>query len=266
MRGTRLIGVVGTLSLCLFGSASHAQGNGDGVYWHTDPGVKSCSMVIDPSLTQAQWSKFTRQASAIVSFKSLGPAETLGKMHFKIAIDHSSSPVDQHDPAWINTFTHPSTRNCPLGDVIRIPTIRAEMGVADNIDVGGYWTTAPDANYGLVGGELKYGFLQHSEKLPSVAVRTSASILTGVPDFNMTIYGVDLLASKKIRVVTPYVGFREILSIGTETTSKVDLDRETIPITQGYAGVVYSLWKVRLAAEYNVSFVNTLTFAVAFSS
>ena len=66
-------------------------------------------------------------------------------------------------------------------------------------------------------------------------------------------------------VFTPYVGVRESLSIGTETTSKVDLDRESIAITQGYAGAVCSIWKFSLAAEYDVSFVNTLAFAVGFS-
>ena len=84
-------------------------------------------------------------------------------MNFLIAIDKASTPVDQHDLAWINTFTHPD-EDCPLGDAIIVPTIRASMGVSDNMDVGGYWTTAPSANYGMVGGEFKYAFLQESEK------------------------------------------------------------------------------------------------------
>jgi len=264
MRSKPIKGTVISSVLFLFVSVSHAQHQDSNVYWHIDPNVKTCSMVIDPSLTQDQWHRFTEQAGAIVSFKSLASAKTLGKMNFNIAIDKSSTPVDQHDLAWINTFTHPD-ENCPLGDAISLPTIRASMGVSDNMDIGGYWTTAPGANYGAVGGEFKYAFLQESEKFPAAAARASVSMLTGVSDFNFNIYSVDLMASKKIVMLTPYVGIKESLAIATETTSKVDLNKESVYFTQGYAGVVYSVWMLSLAAEYNVSSVNTFAFAIGFN-
>ncbi len=262
MKRMRFVGMASSLVLFLFLPVTHARADGGDVYWRTNPYVKSCSMVIDPSLTQGQWGRFVRQASAIVSSKSLGSAETLGRMHFKVGITASNTPVDQHDLAWINTFTHPSYRNCPLGDDIRIPTIRAAMGITDRLDAGAFWTTAPDANYGLVGAELKYAFVKNVPNLPAAAVRASTTILTGVPDFNISIYSVDLIASKRVAVFTPYVGFKQSLAVGTETTSKVDLDRESIGIAQGYAGVAYSVWKVSLAAEYNFSAVNTLALSL----
>ncbi len=264
MRSKQLYGIVISLVLFLFAAVSYAQSTGSNIYWHIDPNVKTCSMVINSSLTQAQWHKFTEQTGAMVSFKSLAPAKTLGKMNFNIAINNSYTPVNQHDPAWINTFTHPDA-DCPLGDVISIPTIRASMGVSDNMDVGGYWTTAPGANYGLAGGEFKYAFLQESEKYPAAAVRASVSMLTGVPDFNMNIYSVDLIASKKIAILTPYIGFKQSLAVGTETTSKVDLAKESVLIAQGYAGVAYSIWALNMAAEYNVSTVNTFAFVIGFN-
>lgn len=263
MRNKLLSATVASLISFLFVSVSQAQSAGDDVYWHIDPSVKTCSMVIDPSLTQAQWHRFTKQVGAIASFKLLASAKPLGKMNFNIAIDDAFTPVDQHDLAWINTFTHPD-ENCPLGDVITFPTIRASMGVSDNTDVGGYWTTAPGANYGMVGAEVKYAFLRESEKLPAAAVRASASILTGVPDFNVGVYGVDLIASKSVAMLTPYVGFRESLGVATETTSKVALDTERVLIAQGYAGIAYTVWTFSLAAEYNVSFVNTFALTVGF--
>ena len=264
MRSKLINRTVMSLVLFLFVSISNAQNDHSDVYWHIDPDVKDCSMVIDPSLTQDQWHKFTKQAGGIVYFKSLASAKTLGKLHFNIANDKSSTPVDQHDLAWINSFTHPD-ENCPLGDAITIPTIRASMGVSDDMDVGAYWTTAPKANYGVVGGEFKYAFLQESKKFPAAAARASVSILTGVSDFNFSIYSVDLLASKKIAMLTPYAGIKQSLAIATETTSKVNLNKESIYITQGYAGVVYSVWMLNLAAEYNVSFVNTFAFAIGFN-
>ncbi len=257
-----LLSLLMTLLLLLFTYAAYAAEGG--VYWHIDPAVETCSMVIDPSLTQDQWHRFTEQIGAILSFKSLASADTLGKMNFYIGIDDSYTPVNQHDPAWINTFTHPD-EDCPLGDAISYPTIRARIGVSDDLDIGAYWTTAPHSNYGGVGVELKYAFQKESEKRPAAAVRASASILTGVPDFDMNVYSLELMTSKKIAMITPYAGFRESLAVGTVTTSKVNLHRENVLIPQGYLGVSCSLWRLNLAAEYNISTVNTFAVAIGFN-
>jgi hypothetical protein len=245
-------------------AASYAHDHSGDVYWHIDPSVKSCSMIIDPALTQVQWKTFVKQVGAITAFKSLSSAEPLGRMNFRVGIEYASTPIAQRNSAWVNTFAHPDA-DCPLGDAIVIPTIRASMGLTENMDIGAYWTTAPNANYGMVGGEVKYAFLRESEKLPAAAVRGSVMILTGVQDFDLNIYSVDLLASKRISVFVPYVGLRESLSIGTETTSKVNLAQEKVLVTQGYAGVSFSIWMLNLAAEYNISNVNTLAFIVGFT-
>lgn len=261
MRSARIYCAVTLWVLLLFAPATHAESHGDDVYWHIDPSVESCSMVIDSSLTQGQWHDFVTEASAIVSFKSLAPARTQGKGNFYLAIDDGYTPVDQHSLAWINTFTHPDA-DCPLGDVITVPTIRASIGVSDRVDLGGYWTTAPGANYGAVGGAVKYAFLQKAPDDLTAAVRASFSLLTGVPDFNLNIYSIEVMASKRIAVLVPYAGLRENFVFGTETTSKVDLQRERLALTQGYAGAVCYIWKFSVAAEYNVASVNTLALAV----
>ncbi len=261
MRGKRLGGFAIALVSLLIASPSYSQ-DGD-VYWRIDPHVKTCSMVIDPSLTQAQWGTYTRQVGAIASFKSLASAEPLGTGNFTLGIDRSSTPVDQHDPAWINTFTHPDA-SCPLGDQVSIPTLRARVGVSSRMDVGGFWSAAPRANYGLVGGELKYSFLRESAKVPAAAVSASVAVLTGVPDYDLGVYAVGLAASKRIAMFTPYLGVRQGLIVGTETTAKVDLNTERLPLTQGFVGAACSVWKLGLAAEFDLAEVNTLTFAIAF--
>lgn len=252
------------LSLFLYTSALYGQNNND-VYWHTDASVKTCSMVIDPALTQHQWKKFTREAGEISSPKSMSSAESTGKKHFIITIERSSTQVDQHDPAWINTFTHPD-QTCPLGDKISVIDLRARFGISNKIDLGAVWTTAPGANYGMLGCDIKYAFLQENKNRPAAAVRVSYIALTGVPDFNLGTAGVDLLASKKIKGVSPYIGIRESLITGTETTSKVELNKESLLVTQGFIGVSFSIWKINLAAEYNISDVNTFSLAIGFRS
>ncbi|HET9952750.1 MAG TPA: hypothetical protein VFS09_13255 [Candidatus Eisenbacteria bacterium] len=261
MRTPRPFRFVVALLPLLVASTSDAQtGDGD-VYWHTDPSVETCSMAIDPALTQAQWATFTRQAGAMISFKSLASAEPLGKGRFSFGVDYSVTPIDQRDPAWINTFTHPDA-DCPLGDQIEIPSLRARVGVSSRMDVGGYWTTAPGANYGELGGEFRYALRTESERGPAAAVSASFTTLTGVPDFNFNVYSVGMSASKRFAAFIPYLGVRENLAIGTETTDKVTLDQESIPITQGFIGLGYSVWKLGVAAEYNISEVNTLSVVI----
>jgi len=259
-----LFATVVSWPLWLCASASQAQGDSPDVYWHIDPNVKTCSMVIDPSLTQAQWHRFTQQVGALSSFKALATAKPLGRMNFHVALDYASTPVDQHDLAWINTFTHPDVE-CPLGDAIALPTVRARVGVSDHVDVGGYWTTAPRANYGLVGAELQYSFMQESKNSPAAAARASVTVLTGVPDFNLSIYSLDALASRRVAMVTPYAGIRTSLAVGTETTPKVNLSTERVQIMQGFAGLTYSFWMLDLAAEYDISTVNTFALAIGHS-
>lgn len=260
MNGKCLIGAAAAVAIVLSATASQARVDDHDVYWRIDPSVKTCSMVIDPSLTQSQWHKFAKEAGAILSLKSLASAQALGKGNFILGATSSSTPVDQHDLGWVNTFVHPD-EDCPLGDAVKFPTARARVGVSDHLDVGGYWTTAPDANYGGVGGEIKYAFVQESENRPAAAVRGSFSLLTGVPDFNLGVYSIDLTLGKRVARFAPYIGLRESLIVGTETTSKVELDRETVVQTQGYGGMSFSVWIFDLAAEYDVSSVNT--FAVA---
>lgn len=258
---TKLINSTATaFFMVAFVSASYAQGNSSDVYWRIDPNVKDCSMVIDPSLTQAQWKTFVQQVGPLASFKSLASAEPLGALNFNVGLDFGRTPVDQRNLAWINTFTHPDA-DCPLGDAIAFPTIRARMGVSDKTDIGAYWITSPEANYGMVGGEVKYQLSKESETLPATAVRGSVTFLTGVSDFDLNVYGVDLIASKKITVFTPYVGLRGGLVTGSLTTSKVNLGNENLFFAQGFAGVSCSIWNFNLAAEYNVSHVNTFAMA-----
>jgi len=264
MKSNRLNGTAVALISVLVVAVPRVQSHAGDVYWHIDPNVESCSMVMDPALTQDQWHRFAEQAGAMVTFKSMASATTLGKMNFRVSIDASRTPVDQHDPAWINTFTHPD-EDCPLGDVISIPTLRAAMGVSDRMDIGGFWTTAPRANYGMAGGEIKYGLLRESDRYPAAAVRASAVFLTGVPDFDLNIYSLDVTASKTFTRLSPYVGFRSSFIMGTENTSKVDLKDERFGISQGYAGAVYTLWSFSLAAEYDIGPVNTLQFALGFN-
>ena len=121
-------------------------------------------MVIDPSLTQAQWEKYTREVSAISSFKSLASAEPLGKLNFTVGITTRPHP-------WISTILPGSTplrirmRTVPWGTRSRFPRFGQGWGFPARWMWAAIGRQRLGANYGIVGGEFKYAFLRESAKV-----------------------------------------------------------------------------------------------------
>jgi hypothetical protein len=81
----------------------------------------------------------------------------------------------------------------------------------------------------------------------------------------MTVYGVDLLASREYPVysdwisVMPYAGVSTYLSRTHEKSNVVALQDENVVGVQGMLGIGAQISSVRLAAEYNVAAVSTFS-------
>jgi hypothetical protein len=97
-----------------------------------------------------------------------------------------------------------------------------------------------------------------------VAVSATLAKLTGVPDFDVDVYGLGVLTSKRFAWLNPYLGIRQSLAIGRETTAKVDLKTERVPVAQGIIGAGYSIWRLGIVAEYDLSTVNTFGLVLGF--
>ncbi|NUO81356.1 hypothetical protein HUU05_14860 [candidate division KSB1 bacterium] len=242
--------------LC-FIAISHAQ------ELHVNHDLKSCSIELDPSLTQGQFHKFTREAAQVFTFKLMSPAEPLGAKKFQVGIDYSITKINDADPAWNNTFSHPHETHY-LGDQLAFPKLFARMGMSDRIDVGFYFTKNPEANYGFMGGEMKYALFMQPEKPWAMAVRTTYVTLLGVEDLNFHLLGADLSASKKIGRLTPYCGIGANLARAIETTSKVNLHNETVLTPRGIIGGQLSLSFFTVTAEMDVAAVSTLSLRTGF--
>jgi hypothetical protein len=244
------------VALC-FISITHAQ------ELHVNHDIKSCSIELDPSLTQSQFHKFTREAAQVFTFKLMSPAEPLGAKKFQVGLDYSTTSINDADPAWNNTFSHPHGEHY-LGDQLAFPKLFARMGVTDRIDVGFYFTKNPEANYGFMGGEIKYALFLKPQKPFAMAVRATYATLLGVEDMNFHLWGVDLSASKKIGILTPYLGIGANLSHAIETTSKVNLHNETVLTPRGIIGTQLSLSFFSLTAEMDVAAVSTFSLRTGF--
>lgn len=220
--------------------------------------LTTCDIELSPNLTQDEWNEFTRQFGHIIYFNPMASAKPLGTKHFDITLDYKFTPIDQTIGAWNNTFHHPDSTHY-LGDAIAFPGLHARMGVSEKVDVGIYFSHAGPfgGHYGFIGGEVKYAFLNDTEKGLAASVRGSYMQLISVKDFNFSNYGLDVSASKTIGKFTPYVGVAGTLSHSKEVTEKVNLSNENVFDARAIAGIEFKTKVLNLGAEIDVSELTT---------
>lgn len=260
--------LAGLLVLAAAQNTVFAHG-GKNVKLHVNPRWKECSIQLDPALTQHAWREFTREAGLVAYFRPLTDARPMGAGNFEISALQWGTALDDTKDAWNDTFVHPdSTHWLKDGSRLAFPGITFRAGITDDLDAGAYFTKNPGSNYGFWGGQVQYNVVNDAEAKWAASARLGFVSLYGPEDLNLTVYGIDLLASKEFAVhsdwisVAPYAGISTYLSTSHETTEAVDLKDERVVGVQGSLGVVAHVALVRLAAEYNVAAVNTLSFKV----
>ena len=261
MKGTGPAGLKATLALALLAPQLSAQ------VLHVNDRWEDCAIVIDPALTQGAWHQFVEEAGLVTYFRPLASAKPLGPGRFDVAVLTSFTRIDDADPAWNDTFSHPDPEHWLFdGSALPIPGLMARVGVTDRVDVGAYVTKAFGANYGIVGAQLQYNLLNDSVRNLAGAGRVSATSLYGPDDMNVSTYGLDLLLSKDFSRFSPYAGISGYLARGHEKTSKVDLEDENVFGAQATVGVAASVSVLRLGAEVNLAKVPGYSFKVAIGS
>lgn len=260
------------LTLALLPSMSFAHGGGKKVKLHVNPKWKQCSFQLDSSLTQHAWREFTQEAGLVAYFRPLSDARPLGVGNYEVSILQWTTGIDESKDAWNNTFVHPdSTHWLTGGEPLVFPGLMFRTGVTERLDVGAYWTRSPGANYGFWGGHVQYNLANETSGMLTAATRLSFISLYGPKDLDLTVYGADVLVSKKFAVwkrfasISPYVGASVYLSDAHEKTAAVDLHDETVVGLQGMVGAVAQISIARLAVEYNMARIRSLSFKIGVS-
>jgi hypothetical protein len=196
----------------------------------------------------------------------------MGKGKFEVSVLQWQTNIDDHDAAWNDTFVHPdSTHWLFEGEGLKFPGLMVRAGVSSKTDVGLYVTKNPNANYGFVAGQVQQNFVGSSTSPWSGSARLSVSSLYGPEDVNLTVLGADLIASREIPLnrwatVSPYAGLSSYFSMAHEKSPVVSLQDENVGGSQAMVGAVVRLSGARLAMEYNVAKVNSVSMKVGFGS
>jgi len=255
------------LAIALFQTQAAAQ-NRSRPTLHINPRWDECSFQLDRSLTQAAWRQFTEEAGLVVYFRPLADARPMGRGNFEVSMLQWQTNIDDADAAWNDTFVHPdSTHWLYEGSGLKFPGLLFRAGVTAKTDVGLYVTKNIDANYGFVGGQVQRSLFESTERTWAAAARASFVMLYGPEDLDFTLYGLDVVASRKWNLTTwasvsPYAGVATYLASSHETTAAVDLDDERVIGAHGTVGAVMELSKARLALEYSAAKVGTFSLKV----
>ncbi|MGE5731941.1 MAG: outer membrane beta-barrel protein [Gemmatimonas sp.] len=221
---------------------------------HVDPTVEECEVRFASTLTQKNFHRFAREFGSVSAFKQAGMPSTLGRGNVSIGIEAMSFTLEDESAAWNDTFTHPNDHH-PLGSRQNFPKVKLQVGVADNVDVGAFYTRNPKSNYGWFGIDGKYRMMAESDDRPvSVAMRGAYTKTLYVSDMDMHALTADVSIERRIGWgLRPYVGVGADGVYVRETSDAVNLRNETTIAPHVFAGVGATvLRRVNLGAEFTI--------------
>jgi hypothetical protein len=268
MKRSNLTTAAVALAISLTPIPGTAQTHDHGPTLHVSPRWKECSIQLDAALTQAAWRQFTQEAGLVAYFRPLSDAKPMGKGKFEISLLQWETAIDDHDAAWNDTFVHPDSSHWLFeGSGLKFPGLMVRAGVGSKTDVGLYVTKNPNANYGFYAGQVQQNLLGGRTSNWDASVRASFSSLYGPETVDLTVLGWDAIGSRRIALtrwaaVSPYVGVSSYFSMSHEKSGVVNLDNEYVGGSQAMVGASVQLSAARVAVEYNVAKVNSLSLKV----
>lgn len=180
---------------------------------------------------QTTFDGFVDELAAISAYNPISPAEPLGITGFEIGAAVSSYSIDTS--IWDSAVTDGSAPSH-----IPVPRLLARKGLPFGVDIGASYISVPGSNIKNLGGEVRWAVLEGSTVTPAVAVIGHASKLSGVTDFDLSTYGVDVGISKGFAMLTPYAAVGQVWYKGSQSAGLPFSDRKTSD-TRSYAGVQF---------------------------
>ncbi|MCY7386688.1 MAG: hypothetical protein LH481_01255 [Burkholderiales bacterium] len=150
------------------------------------------------TLTQNQFLKLSTDLGAASSYKGVTPATPLGLSGFDIGVELTQTSIENS----------PVFRQAGAGDVsnLYVPKIHITKGLPAGFDIGALVSRVSGVDGTLIGLEARYAILDDGLATPALGVRLSGSKLSGVNRLDLSTIAVDAMLSKKLTLITPYIG------------------------------------------------------------
>lgn len=185
---------------------------------------------LSPSMSQSSFNTLVDELGMVTAYAPFSPAETLGVTGFELGASLTMAKIDES--VWNDAL---SDADAP--SMLPVPRLMLRKGLPLGIDIGASYTSIPDSNVTIVGGELRKSLVDGTTAVPAVSVLGHFSNLSGVDDLDLSTYGVDLGISKGFAMFTPYGGIGQVWYEGTEHATSVDFNARESSETRGYLGM-----------------------------
>jgi hypothetical protein len=162
------------------------------------------------TLAQGQFLKLSTDLGAASAYKGVMPATPLGTAGFDVGIELTQTSIES-----AAVF-----RQAGAGDIsnLYVPKIHVSKGLPLGFDIGAFVSRLSGVEGSLIGLEARYAILDDGLATPALGVRLSGSRLSGVNKLSLSTVALDAMLSKKLALVTPYIGAGSV-----RVTSRADV-------------------------------------------
>jgi hypothetical protein len=191
--------------------------------------------------SQADYRAFSQDVSAVMAYKPMVPAQTLGVLGFDLGVSVHATDVAN------SKLLEQAASSANVPSMIPTVAVRAQKGLPFDVDVGASYELLPGAGVSAWGGELRWAALAGGLVQPAVAVRAYASRVSGIQDMNLSSAGLDVSISKGFALIKPYAGVGVMRS--KSSTSGNQFNAEHYNQTRTFVGANLNLVLMDLAFE-----------------
>lgn len=191
--------------------------------------------------SQTDFRNVSEDLGSALSYKGVVPAESMGVTGFDLGVEVTQTKLAQSAALW-NTLTGSNFDN------LYVPKLHVTKGLPLNIDIGAFYSAVPTTDIKLMGGELRWAFMEGSTTMPAVAVRGALTKLSGVNQLALDTKSVDVSISKGIAMLTPYAGIGQVWTNSTPDAA-TGFTAESFSKSKMFAGANLNLGFTNLAIE-----------------
>ncbi len=168
------------------------------------------------SLNQDQFDKLSKDLGAASAYRGVSPGNALGITGFDVGVELTQTKIE--NAGLLKQAGGSDSSN------LFVPKLHVHKGLPLGFDIGAFVGRVSGIDANLFGAEVRYQIIEDGLASPSLALRASGSKLTGVSQTSLSTAAIDVVLSKKLAFVTPYIGAGSVRSadkpkVGTLTES-----------------------------------------------
>lgn len=191
------------------------------------------------TLSQGEFRSLTEDLGAAIAYKGVIPATALGVLGFDIGVGVSATEVRNG-----SALARAGNRDA---DALYIPKVHVTKGLPFGLDVGAYVGLASNVDTPVVGADLRYTLVNDGLALPAVGLRLSGTRLSDVGGLSLTTAAADVMLSKRLAVVTPFIGAGVVRTRGRFSGDA--LAQESFNRNRVFVGLNVNLLLLNIAVE-----------------